>query len=174
MAVIPKVQIKRTSTPNLPPSTLDPGELAVEMAFPTRLWVGVPPAVDPAAKKLLINVSAVGDIPIDFQWAGLPPAAGVLHRAIVTPITIAASLAGSVGFANIASTASKVFTVNKISGGTTTALGTLTAAIGVKTPFTLAGLGGSLAAGDVLQIVAPTPQDSTLADIGITILARAA
>jgi len=65
--MVQKVQIKRTSTPNSPPVTLDPGELAVEMADPTRLWAGVPTGLDPAGKKLLFDSSSsgFGDAPAD-------------------------------------------------------------------------------------------------------------
>ena len=49
----PVVQIKRTPNDNHPPTTLKEGELAVEMGTPLRLWVGVPPALDPSGKKLL-------------------------------------------------------------------------------------------------------------------------
>lgn len=53
-----KIQIRRTVTPNSPPSALSPGELSIEMATPTRLWVGVPAAQDPTQKKLLVDLSA--------------------------------------------------------------------------------------------------------------------
>lgn len=58
MATPPKVQIKRTASPATPPTGLEPGELAVEMGSPTRLWVGVPVAQDPSGKKLLVNTEA--------------------------------------------------------------------------------------------------------------------
>jgi len=53
--MVAKVQIKRTSTPDKPPlaGSLAPGELAVEMAAPTRLWVGVPTNIDASGMKLL-------------------------------------------------------------------------------------------------------------------------
>jgi Chaperone of endosialidase len=51
--MVAKVQIKRTSTNDLPPTGLLPGELCVEMGVPTRLWVGVPTAIDSTGKKLL-------------------------------------------------------------------------------------------------------------------------
>jgi endosialidase-like protein len=51
--MVAKVQIKRTSTNDLPPTGLLPGELCVEMGVPTRLWVGVPTSIDSTGKKLL-------------------------------------------------------------------------------------------------------------------------
>lgn len=52
-----KIQIRRTATPNNPPSGLSPGELSVEMDSPTRLWVGVPSAQDASQRKLLVGSS---------------------------------------------------------------------------------------------------------------------
>lgn len=48
-----RVQVKRTSTNNSPPTDLLPGELSAEMGTPTRLWLGVPAALDPSKRKLL-------------------------------------------------------------------------------------------------------------------------
>ena len=48
-----------------------PGELAVEMDTPTRLWVGVPVAQDATGKKLLVDTSVVAGIHI----GDAPPAA---------------------------------------------------------------------------------------------------
>src|SRR5262245_39542863 len=53
----PRVQIKRTGTPNRAPTGLAPGELAVEMANPVRLWVGVPTILDASGRKVLVDGS---------------------------------------------------------------------------------------------------------------------
>jgi len=63
MATLPKVLIKRTPTPNLPPAGLQPGELSVEMADPLRLWIGVPPALHPDGRKEITSFVHVGDAP---------------------------------------------------------------------------------------------------------------
>lgn len=73
--------------------------------------------------------------------------------------------AGSYGHVGTNPTASAVFTVKK--NGST--IGSIT--IGTGGAFTFATTGGAttLAAGDYLTIVSPTPQDSTLADVGFNL-----
>jgi hypothetical protein len=51
------IQIKRTEGV-APPAGLLPGELAIEMNAPNRLWVGVPAAIDASQRKLLFEAGA--------------------------------------------------------------------------------------------------------------------
>jgi len=68
----PRVQIKRTAQPNNPPSNLTPGELSIEMANPLRLWVGVPLAIDPTGRRLLLDgTSTVSKEYVDAQIAAV-------------------------------------------------------------------------------------------------------
>lgn len=111
----------------------------------------------------------VPSVPISFPFAGKPLAGAMVCVPMTIALSIASALVGASVYSNTLTTAAAVFTVNKISGGTTTALGTVTINSAGHTSATLAGSGGSLAVGDVLQVVAPSSQDATLADVGITI-----
>jgi hypothetical protein len=108
---------------------------------------------------------------ISFPYGAKPVAGAITMAPMAVPINVPVALAGTVGFANVVPAANAVFTLNKVtSAGVATALGTVTVPAGARSGFTLAGAGGSLVAGDSLQMVAPSTQDASLADIGITIL----
>lgn len=80
-------------------------------------------------------------------------------------VNFPAGLTGSKGFATDAPTADAVFTIKKNG----TSIGSVTFADGDNTAtFALSG-GAVFAAGDVLTVVAPEPQDATLFQVSITL-----
>lgn len=108
--------------------------------------------------------------PLAFMIPGLPAAGQTYNLVVPIAVSIPANFAGTVVFDNTEATADAAFTVNQISGGAVTAIGSVTILPGSKTGATLSVQAQvDFAAGDVLQLVAPT-QDATLADLSITIL----
>jgi hypothetical protein len=110
----------------------------------------------------------VQQVPIAFPFSGKPTASASVYVPMPWALTVPASLAGSVAYCVTNPASAATFTLNRIRSGATLALGTVQ--IGTGGAVTLGGAGGSLAIGDVLQLTAPTAQDATLSDCGITIL----
>lgn len=117
--------------------------------------------------------AAAQSVPIAFIIPGLPAASQIYNLAIAIAMVIPANFVGTVVYDDTLTTSSAVFTLKKISGGATTTIGTVTITTANHTSKTLSTQAqASLAVGDVLQLVCPSSQDATLADVGITILAN--
>jgi hypothetical protein len=86
-------------------------------------------------------------------------------------VTFAANFAGSQATLQTAATASTVFLIDKIVGGSPTQIGTITfSAAGTVGVFaSTSGLAQGLSTGNVLEILAPASPDATAALIGFTI-----
>lgn len=102
---------------------------------------------------------------------GVVAAGARVRLALTGPITLPAGLTGSEATARVAAASAVTVTLNKISGGTTTAIGSISWAAGnTAGTFTLAEA-TSFAPGDLIEELWPTPADATLADVAITLRA---
>jgi hypothetical protein len=110
-------------------------------------------------------------VPIPFIYPGLPPANQVINIPMTIGINVPSGLSGAMVYNSTQATANAVFTLKKISsGGVVTTIGTITITPASHNSGTSAGSGGTLSPGDTLQMSAPATQDTTLADVSLTIL----
>lgn len=116
----------------------------------------------------LTGATGSGGNPYDLSFSveGLPGDGGVMLRFICSrAIRLPSGLTGSEGKSAVAATGSSTFTVKKNGSSIGTfnfgaAATTATFSLASDTDFT---------AGDILTIVAPSPQDATLADLAVTL-----
>jgi hypothetical protein len=114
--------------------------------------------------------AAVGTKPFDVHafYPGVPTAsAKVLRIPVSRAVTFAANFSGSYAKASANATGSTVFDVQK--NGSSIGSATFAAGASSATFTSSGGTSQSLAAGDVLSIVAPGTADATLADIGFAL-----
>lgn len=109
--------------------------------------------------------TTVAKVQLTACFAGLPSPSAVVVIPITFAMTIAASLAGSVGNVQTNPAASASFTVK--SGSTT--IGTIS--VNTSGTFSFSGSGGSLVAGNILTVTAPVTPDTAMANIGISLSA---
>jgi hypothetical protein len=96
---------------------------------------------------------------------GVPPNSAIIVQAQAVAKTCPVNLAGSVAFAEVASTGNAVVSIVQIPGG---GVGTITFASSATGVFASGGI--TIAAGDRIELSFPALADATLADISITLL----
>jgi len=118
--------------------------------------------------------TSVSNTPIGFVLPGAQAASATFNIPLATGLVIPANLAGTVVYDVTQATANAAFVLNSITGGTTiTPIGTITITPASHVSATLSVQAATtMAAGDILQLVAPATPDLTLADVGISILAQ--
>lgn len=117
---------------------------------------------------LASKASATQPYDIPSIFIGQPPASQVLLLlTIARPVSFAANFAGSTGSVGTNPAATATFTVLKNG----TSIGTASISTGGVVTFTTSGgAAQSFVAGDVLEVTAPATQDTTLANVSITLV----
>lgn len=118
-------------------------------------------------------VDATSGLPVELASfiPGLPPAGVRVRFAAGRALVLPTSLANSQAIARVAATGAVSVTLNHVVSGTATAVGSVNwAASATVGTFTFTA-SMTLAAGDILEMLWPTPADATLADVAITFAA---
>lgn len=106
-------------------------------------------------------------ISLVFSFSGKPGASATIVVPVSIGLTLSANLPGSYADATVAAAASAAFTITKAG----TSIGSVTFAAGATTGTFSFASSVLCVPGDYLTIVAPSTQDSALANVGITLLA---
>ncbi len=118
--------------------------------------------------------SSASKVPIPVVFSDKPSAGQILHIPLVIDLTIPANWSGAIGYCGTQATADATFTIGYIDSGspeTYTSIGTIKFTAGHVGVTLSTQSAVNLTAGQILKVVAPSPQDATLADCGFTILA---
>ena len=157
--VIVDVLVDGASTVAVDVLTTQPGPVAVDVIADAMGAVGYP--------QLPIELQ---QMPVSVPVTGRPALAGTIIVPMSFAVTVPAQLQGATVYAIHKATSDATFIVNRMSGLVTTEIGRVTFTNQSSTSCILAGTGGPLSIGDVLQFVAPVTPDATLSDLGITLM----
>jgi hypothetical protein len=131
-----------------------------------------PPGPQGASGGVSSSDARIAGAYIGLVIAGRPGAGQVIYVSVPFACVVNAGLAGTTVYDGTAATSNATFTVNRITAGNvSSALGSITVTNASHFSASTSGAGGTLAAGDAVQVVCPAVPDATLADLGITIAA---
>ncbi|MBI2233443.1 MAG: hypothetical protein HYU57_00190 [Micavibrio aeruginosavorus] len=116
-----------------------------------------------------IGGSSSGVYDIAAFMPGTPNNSSIIRIVIPRAVQLPVNLTNSQCVAKTAASASTTVTLNKISGASTTAIGTAVWAAASKTCTFTFSAAISFAAGDLVEYVFPAAADAALADIAITL-----
>ena len=126
--------------------------------------------LDAATKAYVDNSIKTRLVPFTFFFPGKPATNAQYNIVMGLAGSVPANLVGTQTYDGTIPTGTANFIVNKISGGSTVQLGGISVTTASHTSNTKSGVGGNLNIGDVLQVLAPTSVDATMADVSITVL----
>lgn len=125
-----------------------------------------------STRRATVN-AVLGPAVLTIAFPGEPDAGDLVTVVVPYPVRLKAGAAGSVVSARVAPTANATFSIRKVAGnaaGTGTAVGTATIdATDHDGAFTVAA-DVDWAAGEVLVLEAPDPEDGSMADVSMTLM----